>query len=123
MRGTADETAAREVLLTLENDGRYHNQVCYVRRSLAKHVRKDRYTPEQAAKAWRYVADHYLGLYYYREHCSGGFRFDLPTRNAMGRALEESQREYVYGEAGIPPEDVPTFASPDPGNAPTLGGY
>ena len=117
----ADEHAVTDVLLTLENDGRFREQVWWLRSRLAKRVGKD-YTPTLAARAWRWTAEHYLTLYYYREHCSGGFRFDLPTRNAMGKALEASQREYVFGEAGIPADMVPSFTDDTPDTAPTLGG-
>jgi len=103
-----DHDAVRDVTLSLINDGRFREQVLHIRRNLTRKVKRGVYDPALAARPWRHAAEHYMSLPYY---AGEPLKLNVPTRDAIGRELERDQREYVYGDAGVEPGDVPTFPS------------
>lgn len=91
----ADSIAAREIVLTLENDGQYYRMYVspYIK-SLATKKAKGTYNATSALKGWRRLAD--VGVRKYaKDNRMNSRQINADTRNVIARALKASFDEEV----------------------------
>ena len=91
----ADTIAAREIVLTLTNDGQYYRMYVtpYIK-SLARKKAKGTYNATSALKGWRRLAD--VGVRKYaKDNRMDSREFKADTRNVIARQLKASYDEEV----------------------------
>ena len=91
----ANYTEAREVALTLENDGQYYRMYVtpYIK-SLARKKAKGTYNATSALKGWRRLAD--VGVRKYaKDNRMNSRQFNADTRNVIARELKASYDEEI----------------------------
>jgi hypothetical protein len=92
--GVADETAARELELYIENDAQlYRQQTVPIMKNLSKRWKKKQYDKAKAVKLWMYLADA-GGKKYVKEYGSRGDKidsmFNKKTREMVAKSMEDN---------------------------------
>jgi len=119
-RNPADTTAARELVLYIENDGDLYRQQTYpIIQNLARKTRKGTYDHKKAVKLWAYLAEN--GAKKYARDFGGTCNhiFTPDTRRAVAAMLADNYLEAVQYEVKKQSNKNPRYRQSPPG-APSL---
>jgi hypothetical protein len=103
-RGVADEDAADELVLYLDNDYQLYKQKEAIAENLLRKIKRGAYDHARAPDAWAYVVEE-AAKKYAREFARPGewsVLFNVPTRRLA--AVELADRWYANARAGRPDE-------------------